>query len=59
MVKNDFILIGIYFLTMIMYISKFYNSFQTINIILFAISYIVTMIICGWIENKNIKKGLV
>lgn len=57
--KNDFILIGIYFLTMIMYIDKFYNSFQTINIILFIISYIVTMTICGWIENKNIKKGLI
>lgn len=59
MVKNDFVLIGIYFIMIIMYINKFYNSFQTINIILFVISYIVTMIICGWIENKNIKKGLV
>lgn len=59
MVKNDFVLIGIYFIMIIMYINKFYNSFQMGNIVLFAISYIITMTICKWIENKDIKKGLV
>lgn len=59
MEKKDFILIGIYFITIIMYINKFYNSFQMGNVVLFAISYIITMTICKWIENKNIKEGLV
>lgn len=59
MEKKDFILIGIYFITIIMYINKFYNSFQMGNVVLFAISYIITMTICKWIENKDIKKGLV
>ena len=59
MVKNDFVLIGIYFITIIMYINKFYNSFQMSNIILLVISYIITMTICKWINNKDVKKGLV
>lgn len=59
MVKNDFVLIGIYFITIMMYINKFYNSFQMSNIVLLGISYIITMVICKWINNKNVKKGLV
>lgn len=59
MVKNDFVLIGIYFITIIMYINKFYNSFQMSDIILLVISYIITMTICKWINNKDAKKGLV
>lgn len=59
MVKNDFVLIGIYFITIIMYIDKFYNSLQMSNIVLLGISYIITMVICKWINNKNVKKGFV
>lgn len=59
MVKNDFVLIGIYFITIITYINKFYNSFQMSNIVLLGISYIITMTICKWVNNKNVKEGLV
>lgn len=59
MVKNDFVLIGIYFITIITYINKFYNSFQMSNIVLLGISYIITMTICKWVNNKDVKEGLV